>query len=78
MVKISAALVSAVLVASAMSTSATFLNDAMRVNNMRVSEIKLEQTNATDYFDDLHIKYYFACISGAIGGFSQGIYANTS
>jgi hypothetical protein len=42
MVKISAALVSAVLVASAMSTSATFLNDAMKVNNMRVSENMLE------------------------------------
>jgi hypothetical protein len=40
----------------------------------------LEQTTPpnVDYFDDAHLKYYFACVRGVSGGFIQGLYDNTT
>lgn len=71
-------LVSAVLLST--MSSASFVNQALKGDQMKLysnSEFSLEQTQV-NYLDEQHIKFYFTCMRGALDGFQQGFYANSS
>ena len=70
-------LVSAVLLST--MTSASFVNQALK-GDMKLhgsSEFSLEQ-GQVNYFDEKHIKFYFAQLRGALDGFQQGLFSNSS
>jgi hypothetical protein len=43
---------------------------------LRLSDVVFRDGDATNTFDEAHLKYYFACVRGGLGGFMQGFYNN--
>ena len=74
MAKISAALLTCCVLATA--ASGQFLQNTLQGLLLK-NTFELDQSNV-NYFDQSHVKYYFACIRGGFDGFSQGLYNNAS
>lgn len=76
MVKITSTIlaVSSILLASL--ASASIVNEGLKGNSFTFA---LEQkAKEVDYFDEVHVKYYFAAYRGALNGFFSGIFNNAS
>lgn len=75
MVKISLATAALVVASAATVAQATLLNQVQTLT----SYFGLTADPATtNYFDDAHVKYYFACGNGYMGGFLSGFYDNNT
>lgn len=74
MVKITSTIlaVSSILLASL--ASASIVNEGLKGNSFTYAL----QQKPVDYFDEVHIKYYFAGYRGALNGFFSGLFNNQS